>query len=149
MLAALLVSLSILGSCWYFSVSIPFQLNMMQLAVADTAAANFWSYERALSAYQAAHPAVSGVIQDSSLTFEQGFIRTADWTNYVQSGVLYTYSKNALAPGVMEAIANRGGRSLMIGRAQANQTMTSLTGGASGFPLPATIPAGSLVVIGG
>lgn len=73
------------------------------------------------------------------------------WANVVDSGTLYTYSTAVPTPEAAEAIFERGGRSMMIGKKVTGNTMTSLNGAASGFTLPATLsalPVGIVVVIG-
>lgn len=116
-------------------------------AIASAAASNFWSYRAALSQYTFANPGASGTIADSSLTFRTGYVRNAAWTNLVQSGVLYTYSNSPIPPRTIESIANRGGRTLMVGVANSGQ-MASLTQPTVTFTLPAAVPNGAIVVIG-
>ena len=142
MLGAMLVA-------WQTAVIAPSQVDARTRTAADVAAASFWAYQEALAAYVTANPSASGTIADASLAFPPGYIRNAAWTNVVAGGTLYTYSRANLPPASIDAIANRGGRTLVIGIAQAGGTMTSLTGGAAGFAIPASIPAGALVVIGG
>jgi len=114
-------------------------------------AANLYAYRSGVVAYVYAHPAASGTIADASMTFPLGYIRNPVWTNTVQAGVPYVYSTAVLSPYAMEAIANRGRRSMMVGKKDAAGHMTSLTGAATGFVLPgamAAVPQGAVVVIG-
>lgn len=133
---------------WGAALTVPAEQAKVQAVAADVAAANFWSYQRAVGAFVFTNPGFAGTVSDASLTFELGHVRNTSWTNVVANGQLYTYSNAPVPSGALEAIAAYGGRTLMIGRAQAGNTMTSLTGGAAGFPLPAAIPAGAIVVIG-
>lgn len=117
----------------------------------DVAAANFWAYRSAVVSYLNANPLASGAVPDASLTFPLGYIRNPAWTNAVEGGTLYLYSSAVPPPDTLEAIARRGGRSMMIGVKTPVGTMTSLTGAASGFALPGALsaaPAGAVVVIG-
>lgn len=147
---------AILGSMLFAFHSLPVlstQLVFQSKLSGEVAAVNFWAYRSAVASYHYANPpGVNGTIPDASLTFPSGYIRnvaTYPWTNFVSAGTLYTYStKPALPPATVDAIAEHGGRTLMIGIAQQNNTMSSLSGGASGFVLPATIPAGAIVVVG-
>lgn len=148
MVALVFAMLGAMLLAWQAAVIDPAQLNRRTSAAADVFAANFWAYEEAASAYAATHPGTSGTIGDASLTFAPGYIRDPAWTNVVWGGTLYTYSTQALSPETKGAIAERGGRTLVIGIAQSDGTMTSFTGGAAGFALPASIPVGALVVIG-
>ncbi len=133
---------------WQSAILEPMQAEARVQAASDVAAANFWAYRAAAVNYVAANPGASGTIPDANLTFALGYLRNPAWTNVVSAGTLYTYSGAALPADTIDAVANRGGRTLVIGIAQPGGTMSSLTGGASGFVLPAGIPAGSLVVIG-
>jgi len=148
MVALVFAMLGAMLLAWQAALIEPAQLDRRASAAADVFAANFWAYEQATGTYAATHPAASGTIGDASLTFAPGYIRNPAWTNVVSGGTLYTYSTLALSPRTKDAIARRGGRSLMIGIAQPGGTMTSFTGGAAGFALPASIPVGALVVIG-
>lgn len=143
-----LVMLGAMLFSWHFALTQPKEIAFQQSVASDVLAANFWSYRQSVVTYKFANPGATGVIADASLTFEPGHIRNSAWRNVVQSGTLYTYSSGSLPPYTVEAIARRGGRSLMIGVAQSGGTMTSLTGGASNFILPMSIPTGAVVVIG-
>ncbi len=133
---------------WNTALTQPKQIALMETAKGDVAASNFWAYRGALVDYQIANSGASGTVADASLVFPMGYIRNPAWTNVILSGTLYTYSISPLAPKTIDAIARRGGRTLLIGIAQSGSTMTSLSGGASGINIPATIPAGAVVVIG-
>lgn len=125
----------------------PDQESMFNNAIASSAASNFLAYRKATSEYTFANPATTGTIPDSSLTFSTGYVRNTAWTNTVQAGVLYTYSNRPIAAGTIESIANRSGRTLMVGVANAGQ-MVSLVQPTVTFTLPAAIPNGAVVMIG-
>lgn len=143
--------IAILGAMllsWQFAVTQPQQVAAWHNTAGDVAAANFWAYQGAVVSYLNANPSATGTIADASLTFPMGYIRNPAWTNVIQSGTLYTYSTSSLTPDTVDAIARRGGRTMMIGLAQTGNTMRSITGAASGLTIPAAITAGSVVVIG-
>jgi hypothetical protein len=117
-----------------------------EVARADVAAANFWLYHIALSQYAFAHPAQTGTIADTVLTFQMGYQRNPAWTNTVDQGVLYMFSRIPLTPGTIAAIAQRGGATRNIGTAK-NAVMSSWNN-TSSYPLPGIIPNSAVVVIG-
>lgn len=148
------VMLAALGGALLFAhlaVTQPRVLAEQRKLAGDVAAANFWAYRSGVVAYLNANPGTSGTAPDASLTFPLGHIRNPVWTHTVQSGTLYVYSTSVPSPDALEAIAGRGGRSMLIGTKSAGGTMTSLTGAASGFTLPSELsaaPTGAVVVIG-
>lgn len=147
MYPAVVVAFAAMIFAWHTAVTKPRETAFVESVAADVAAANFWSYRSAVTRYLFANPSFSGTALDGDLTFDPGHVRNATWSHIVSAGVLYTYSQVGVKAGTMEAIARRGGNTLMIGRAGSG-TMTSLSGGASGFALPTAIPAGAIVVIG-
>jgi hypothetical protein len=129
----------------------PQEIQRLNKLKGDVAAANFFAYRQAVVSFVYANPGATGTIADASLTFPLGYIRNADWTNIVEAGTPYIYSTTPQSADVMDAIASRGGRSMMVGYKNAAGQMTSLTGAASGFPLPAgmsTLAQGVPIVIG-
>lgn len=133
---------------WQLAITQPKEIANRNNVAADVAAANFWSYRSSVVSYLNTNPGATGTIPDTSLTWQMGYIRNPVWTNVVQSGTLYTYATTGLSPATVDAIAKRGGRSMMIGIAQTGGTMTSLTGAASGLTIPGSVPVGAVVVIG-
>ena len=133
---------------WQIAATQPQQIAAVNNTAGDVAAANFWAYRGAVVSYLNTNPGATGTIADTSLTFPMGYIRNPAWTNVVESGTLYTYSISTLSSDTVDAIARRGGRTMLIGIAKAGNTMTSITGAASGLTIPAAITAGSVVVIG-
>ncbi len=133
---------------WQIATTQPKQIAAWHNTAGDVAAANFWAYRGSVVSYLNTNPGATGTIADASLTFPMGYIRNPAWTNVVESGTLYTYSVSTLSPDTVDAIARRGGRTMLIGMAKAGNTMTSITGAASGLTIPAAITAGSVVVIG-
>lgn len=155
----------------------PQDIERINQARADAYAANFWIYREALVAFQNDNfKTANGYIQDAALTapmpqrptgyFPLGYsvMQTGTpavdlWKNYFEGGTLYTYTTvpaSSLPSGVIDAISNRNGRSLMIGIKQANGTVTSMfrlntppnTGATFTLPPTSGIPVGALVVIG-
>ena len=125
----------------------PRDVEAFNQARADAMATNFWSYRGALVAYQNDNFAtVAGFIPDATLKvttvkhpigyFPVGYtaMQTGTppvnlWKNYFDGPTLYTFSSvavSSLPTGVVDAIANRNGRSMMIGIKQANGTMMSM-----------------------
>jgi hypothetical protein len=173
-----LVTLGAAGLALTLSVTLPRDVDFFSRTQADTTAANFWAYRDALVAYQNDHYAsTNGYISEAVLATPNPPIRPRGylplgftvlqtgtpaanlWRSYFVGGRLYTFSTIAAAnlpSGVVDAIANHRGRSLMMGIHHSDGAMHSLyhldtapfTGG--GFPLPviAAIPQGALVVIG-
>lgn len=115
---------------------------------AEAKATNFWAYRGAVVAYVVANPAATGTIPDSSLSFPLGHVRDPAWTNVVQSGKPYIYAVGSLPKNTVDVIWRQGRQSLNIGLANSSNTMTSINGLATGQPVPATVPAGALVVVG-
>lgn len=133
---------------WNIATTQPQQIAAWNNTAGDVAAANFWAYRGSVVSYLNTNPGATGTIADASLAFPMGYIRNPAWTNTVQGGTLYTYSISALPPVTADAIARRGGRTMLVGTAKSGNTMTSFTGAASGLTIPAAITAGSVVVIG-
>jgi hypothetical protein len=125
----------------------PQEISFLNELKGEVAARNFWAYQSATASYIYSNPAATGTVADTNLTFPTGYIRNPAWTNIIQGGTLYTYSTATLPAHTISRIAKLGGNSLMIGLAN-NGTMTSLSGGATGFLLPAAIPNGAVVTIG-
>ncbi|MDK9702578.1 MAG: type IV pilus biogenesis protein PilM [Sulfuritalea sp.] len=151
MMPLVMVALSTMLLAFNFAVQQPQELAFLNKTAGDVVAANFYAYRQAVITYVYANPGASGTVADASLTFPLGYIRNSSWTNTVQTGTPYVYSTSVLAPAAMDAIARRGGRSMLIGYKNAAGQMTSLTGAASGFVLPAAmsaLPQGVVVVIG-
>ncbi|MCL4722726.1 MAG: type IV pilus biogenesis protein PilM [Anaerolineae bacterium] len=135
----------------HLAMTVPVEVQRERHLAGDVAAANFHAYRKAAVDYYNANPTFSGAIPAGSMTFPLGYISTGAWANVVDSGTLYTYSTAVPTPEAAEAIFERGGRSMMIGKKVTGNTMTSLNGAASGFTLPATLsalPVGIVVVIG-
>jgi len=129
----------------------PQELARLNKLKGDVAAANFFAYRGAVVSYVHANPGATGTIADTSLTFPLGYIRNTAWTNIVETETPYVYATAVQSADVMDAIASRGGRSMMVGYKNASGQMTSLTGAASGFTLPAgmsALPQGVPIVIG-
>jgi len=157
----------------------PRDMEIINQARADAMAANFWTYRGALVSYQNDPSAIapSGTLPLASLQeitpthpigyFPPGYQMlttgtpaTNLWSNYFQGAMLYTFSTipaAKLPSGVIDAIANRNGRSMMIGIRQTNGTMVSMfmteappPKSVATFALPAlaAIPIGALVVVG-
>jgi hypothetical protein len=144
---------------------------------ANVYAENFWAYRDALVAYQNDNfQNAIGPVSNAALTTPMPqrpsgyvkigyqFIQTGTpsvnlWKNYFEGGRLYTFSSipaRNLPPGVIDAVFNYRGRSLMMGIKQADGTMSAAfrldtppNPGAI-FTLPAVtgIPVGALVVVG-
>lgn len=175
------LAISIVGAAllaFWLAYAQPRDMETLNQARADTMAANFWTYRDSLVAFQNANFAsTQGFIPDAALSvplpnrptgyfplgyavMQSGTPAVNLWKNYFEGGRLYTYSTIAAAnlpTGVIDAIANRNGRSLMVGVKQANGTVVSMfrlntppnTGGI--FTLPAAlavVPDGAVVVIG-
>jgi hypothetical protein len=147
------IVLAVLGGLlvsWNFAMTVPQRLDANRVTAADVAAGNFWSYWLAVGSYQYAHPGTVGptTVPDGSLTFEPGYVRNPAWTNVLVGGKMYTYSNAQLPNGTVDAIFRRGGGTRVIGIAQANATLKNLIDGDSSLTIPASIPAGAVVVIG-
>lgn len=143
-----LVALGLLLWTWGASLNMQQEVALRNHGIAMATSTNFWVYRSSVVSYVVANPAASGVISDGVLSFPVGYARGASWANIIQGGVPYVYSATALSPEVADAIAEQGGRSLMIGRAMTGNVMSSLSGGATGIPIPSAIPVGAVVVAG-
>lgn len=148
MLGVMVSVVGIMLLSWYSAITQPKEIALRNAVAGQSAATNFWAYRSAVATYQYNNPGFTGTIPDASVTFPMGYVRNLAWTNTVQSGVLYTYSNTTLNSTTVDAIASRGGRTMMIGIAASGNTMTSVSGAASGFSIPSSIPVGAVVVIG-
>lgn len=151
MMPLVMVALSTMILAFSFAVEQPKELALLNKTAGDVVAANFYAYRQAVITYVYANPGVTGTIADTSLTFPLAYIRNSIWTNTVESGTPYVYSTATLSPAAMDAIAKRGGRTMLIGYKNGAGQMTSLTGAASGFVLPtvmSALPQGVAVAIG-
>lgn len=175
LLGAMLLSLSI-------ATTEPQQIVTLTQARGDALAGNFWTYRGMLVAYQNDHlTTASGTVAPAALASYQplGYIPLVppdpQWSNYFdENRVLYTFSvtpATSIPAATIDAIANRHGRSVMVGIADSSgNTMTSIftlmkniypqndpsypmydppVSSKVSFPLPlaAGIPAGALVVV--
>lgn len=143
------IAMALVGAAillWQVVSNAPKQEMTFDAITSSAMANNFWAYRGAVGDYQFRNPAASGAISDSNLVFPLGYQRNALWSNTIQAGVLYTYSNQPLPSGVVKAIADRGGNTLVIGIARTN-VMTSLTSAVS-FTIPPMIPNGAVVVVG-
>lgn len=144
----LFISFGLMLWTWGATLNLHAETAVYDNGVAVATATNFWAYRGAVASYVTTHPAASGTVADSSLTFPTGYSRDSLWTNTIQSGVLYTYSISGLKPQVADTIAAQGGRTMMIGVANAGSIMSSLSGGATGISIPSVVPVGAVVVVG-
>ncbi|MGS0741440.1 type IV pilus biogenesis protein PilM [Glaciimonas sp. GG7] len=133
---------------WSIATHEPQEMSFRTNVAGDVVATNYWSYQSSVSSYMYQYPATTGTVVDASLAFQTGYIRNPAWTNIVQAGILYTYSNTTLPANAVKRIADLGGNSMMVGVATSDGTMTSLSGAATGFMLPAVIPIGAIVTIG-
>lgn len=119
------------------------------VAKGDVAAANFLSYRQAVVSYRTATPTATGTIPDASLTWQTGFVRDARWSNVISGGELYVYSTTVPEPAVMQAVYAKAGNYVMLGTKEANGNLRSAAGSIITTALPATIPVGAIVYVGG
>lgn len=119
------------------------------VAQGDVAATNFYSYRLALVNYHNANPSASGVIADASLTWQVGFIRDARWSNVISGGTLYVYSVAAPGPTMLQAAYAKADKYLMVGTKNAAGNLVNAAGSIITTSLPAAIPVGGLVYVGG
>lgn len=132
----------------WFAVTIPNDMAALNRVHADTYAANLWVYRGVLVAYQNDNfQTTAGFVPDTTLAastaphptgyFPIGYqsMQTGSpafnlWSNYFEGGTLYTFSSipaSDLPAGVIDAIFNRNGRSLMMGIKQTNSATTVST----------------------
>lgn len=169
MYALTIALLGVMLLAWDTASTQPQQTAFQNQVTGDAAAVNFWAYRSALVKYTNKYPANGGTISDEELNklFPEGYVRHPPWSrdhppwsNVVWNNMLHTYSTKPLPASTIEAIAARGGRTLMIGIAQNNGKISSLyksrdgdgmNGGAPSpaiFDLPPQINPGAFVVIG-
>lgn len=115
----------------------------------DVAATNFMSYRQAVVTYRTATPTATGTIPDSSLSWQTGFVRDARWSNVISGGELFVYSTAAPEPAVLQAIYTKAGQYLMLGTKNASGNLVNAAGSTISIALPATIPVGAIVYVGG
>ena len=146
----LIASLGAFLLAFYIATTHPAEVEQRNQVVGEVAATNFWAYRHAVVLHLIANPSATGTIPDSALNWPLGFIRNPNWSNVVDSGsgTLFVYSSAPLDSHVVNAVANYGQRSMLIGRAKANHTMDSLNGGAQNIVLPPVIPENAIVVLG-
>jgi len=119
------------------------------MATGDVAATNFISYRDAVVRYWTANPSATGLVVDASLTWQTGFIRDTRWTNVISGGELYVYSTAAPPPAMLQAVYQKAGNYIMVGTKNNAGTLTNAAGSVIAATLPAVIPAGALVFVGG
>jgi len=119
------------------------------LTKGDVAAINFLSYRQAVVNYRIQNPTATGTIADDSLTWQVGFIRDTRWTNVISDDELYVYSKAAATPAVLQAAYAKSGRNIMIGKKDAAGMLNTASGSIIQADLPASIPVGAIVFVGG
>ena len=135
-LALVALAAALLGL--WMATTQPQEADFLRTTQAESHAANFWAYHRALVAYQNDNfQTANGIIPDAVLTAPNppnrpngyaplGYtvMKTTDtlpvslWKNTIEAGRLYTYSSipaSNLPAGTLDAIANYQGSSLMIG----------------------------------
>jgi len=118
---------------------------------ADTKAVNMLAYKSALTTYLASNSSFSGVIPDGSISLPTGMVRDTNWTNVVSSGVLYVYEATpSNTKTLLDSLYTKTSNSYMVGTRSGGNFVNAKGYTTSAFPstAPATIPNGSIVVIG-
>lgn len=123
-------------------------VNQMDGLSGDVAATNFLSYRDAVVRYRNVNPAASGTIADGSLTWQTGFVRDARWTHEITGGQLYVYSTAAPPQSMVESLYKRTGTTILVGVKQSSGNLSG-PGGVLSTTLPASIPTGAIVYMGG
>lgn len=119
------------------------------VARGDVAATNFLAYRQAVVTYRTANPTATGTVPDGALTWQTGFIRDGRWTNLISGGELYVYSLAAPEPAVLQAVFMKAGSYVMVGTKNASGNLVNAGGSTIAISLPAGIPVGSIVYVGG
>ena len=122
-----------------------------QAITADTKAVNLFAYKSALTTYLSSNPGFSGVIPDGSITLPTGMVRDFNWTNVVSGGVLYVYeSTPSNTKNLLDTLYIKTNNSYMVGVRSGGNFVNAKGYTTSSFPStsPATIPDGSIVIIG-
>ncbi|MBF4990970.1 type IV pilus biogenesis protein PilM [Methylophilus sp. QUAN] len=135
----------------YSVVEIPKKENETYMVAADVSALNFIAYRSAVSNYLSANPSATGTIADTDLApyWEPGYIRNANWTNWVNGSLVYVYSTTTLTSGTLNKIFERSNSSALIGtKSPATGRLISANGLDTGIALPAGIPNSALVMMG-
>jgi hypothetical protein len=118
------------------------------LATADASATNVIAYKSAVVTYLNANPAAIGNIPDASLTMPTGLVRLSNWTNVVVGGTLFVYEAvPSQTPSTMDLIYGKTGKSILVGKSNGTSLINAM-GTNTGIPLTATIPIGSIVLVG-
>lgn len=131
---------------FYLALSLPQEMSIKSAITTDVSATNFLTYRDAVSRYYAANPTALGTIPDSSLTFAPGYIRNNLWSNTISGGVLYVYGT---APGeVLNNIYQKSLNSSLVGF-NSSGILRNQLGSSAGVTIPAPIPSGALVFVGG
>lgn len=123
--------------------------SQMTVVSGDVAATNFLSYREAVVQYRTANPGTTGTIADGVLTWQAGFIRDARWTNLIAGGELFVYSAAAPTAAMLQAVYAKTGGFIMVGTKNVGGTLTNAAGSIIAITLPAAIPVGAIVYVGG
>lgn len=115
----------------------------------DVSATNFLSYRSALVRYRNANPGATGTISDASLTWDAGYIRDSRWSNLITGGELYVYTTGSIDPAMLNMLYEKTGRYILLGTKNASGNLVSPGGSVITTTLPAGIPVGAIVFMGG
>lgn len=121
----------------------------MDTLVADVASTNFLAYRDAVIRYHNANPASTGSIADASLTWQAGYVRDSRWSNQISaSGEVYVYSTVAPPRTMVDSLYKKTQSLILVGVKQTNGDLVG-PGGTISPSMPAAIPVGAIVYIGG
>jgi len=121
----------------------------MNALVADVVSTNFLAYRDAVIRYHTANPAATGSIPDASLTWQSGYVRDTRWSNQITvAGQVYVYSNVAPPQGMVDSLYKKTNSLILVGIKQSNGDLSG-PGGVISPSMPAAIPAGAIVYIGG
>ncbi|ABE47298.1 type IV pilus biogenesis protein PilM [Polaromonas sp. JS666] len=130
------------------AIHVPEQDKQFMSAKADVAATDVLAYREELINFINSNAGFSGAVSDSQITPLWGHQRRTNWSNIVSNGTMFVYevtpSPEAL---LLDKIYRKTARSFMVGR-NSSGTLVSANGLSTGITIPASVPNGSIVIVG-
>jgi hypothetical protein len=129
---------------------VPAQEAQAANAVANVGATSLLAYRQSVIDYLNANPSFTGTVPDASLSFVWGYTRDPRWTNVVSGGALYVYEVTASSPNtslLLDQLYRKTASSFMVGR-NVSGMLVSANGFSTGVTVFASVPNGSLLIVG-
>lgn len=134
----------------YVTATAPEKTHQLTELRSQVEAGSFLAYRKAVQSYLASNPAATGVVAESAIApfYVSGYIPSTKWASRVDGTNLFVYTKQAPETAMLRSIVSLSQTNILVGTKSNGGKLLSLKGVETGITIPATIPVGSLVMIG-